>query len=54
MKIKYALSVEINMLEEIKDISQTLKIPRSRVTRALLRYDLDNITTKQIQELGKE
>lgn len=54
MKIRYAINIENNMLEEIEDVSQTLKLPRSKVTRALLRYGLDNITTKQIYELGKE
>ena len=54
LKMRYAINIEINMLNEIEDISQTLKLPRSKVTRALLRYGLDNITTKQIYELGKE
>lgn len=54
MKIRYAINIENNMLEEIEDISQTMELPRSKVTRALLRYGLDNITTKQIYELGKE
>lgn len=54
MKIRYAINIENNMLQEIEDVSQTLKLPRSKVTRALLRYGLDNITTKQIYELGKE
>lgn len=54
MKIRYAINIETNMLEEIEDVSQTLELPRSKVTRALLRYGLDNITTKQIYELGKE
>ena len=54
MKVRYAINIETNMLEEIEDVSQTLELPRSKVTRALLRYGLDNITTKQIYELGKE
>lgn len=54
MKIRYAINIETSMLEEIEDISQTLDLPRSKVTRALLHYGLDNITTKQIYELGKE
>ena len=54
LKMRYAINIEINMLDEIEDITQTLKLPRSKVTRALLRYGLDNITTKQIYELGKE
>lgn len=54
MKIRYAISIEINTLDEIENISQALNISRSKVTRALLRYGLDNITTKQIYELGKE
>lgn len=54
MKVRYAINIENKMLEEIQDVSQTLKLPRSKVTRALLRYGLDNITTKQIYELGKE
>lgn len=54
MKIRYAINIETDMLEEIEDVSQTLELPRSKVTRALLRYGLDNITTKQIYELGKE
>lgn len=54
MKVRYAINIENNMLEEIEDISQSLEVPRSKVTRALLRYSLDNITTKQIYELGKE
>lgn len=54
MKIRYAVNIETNMLEEIEDVSQALKLPRSKVTRALLSYGLDNITTKQIYELGKE
>lgn len=54
MKIRYAINIENNMLEEIEDVSQALGLPRSKVTRALLRYGLDNITTNQIYELGKE
>lgn len=54
MKIRYAINIETNMLEEIEEVSQTLNVPRSKVTRALLRYGLNNITTKQIYELGKE
>lgn len=54
IKVRYAINIENNMLEEIEDVSQTLELPRSKVTRALLRYGLDNITTKQIYELGKE
>lgn len=54
MKIRYAINIENKMLEEIENVSETLEIPRSKVTRALLRYGLDNITTKQIYELGKE
>lgn len=54
MKIRYAINIETYMLEEIEDVSQTLELPRSKVTRALLRYGLNNITTKQIYELGKE
>ena len=54
MKVRYAINIENNMLEEIEDVSQKLELPRSKVTRALLRYGLDNITTKQIYELGKD
>lgn len=54
LKTRYAINIENNMLDEIEGISQTLDLPRSKVTRALLRYGLDNITTKQIYELGKE
>ena len=54
MKVRYAINIENNMLEEIEEVSRTLELPRSKVTRALLRYGLDNITTKQIYELGKE
>ena len=54
LKIRYAINIENNMLDEIEDVSQALDLPRSKVTRALLRYGLDNITTKQIYELGKE
>lgn len=54
MKVRYAINIENNMLEEIEEVSQTLELPRSKVTRALLRYGLDKITTKQIYELGKE
>ena len=54
LKTRYAINVENNMLDEIEAISQTLDLPRSKVTRALLRYGLDNITTKQIYGLGKE
>lgn len=54
LKTRYAINIENNMLDEIEDVSQTLDLPRSKVTRALLRYGLDNITTKQIYELGKE
>ena len=54
MKVRYAINIENYMLEEIEDVSQTLELPRSKVTRALLRYGLDNITTKQIYELGKD
>lgn len=54
MKIRYAINIENNMLKEIEDVSQALKLPRAKVTRAMLRYGLDNITTKQIYELGKE
>lgn len=51
MKVRYAINIENNMLEEIEDVSQTLELPRSKVTRALLRYGLDNITTKQMQSM---
>ena len=54
MKVRYAINIENNMLKEIEDVSQTLELPRSKVTRALLRYGLDNFTTKQIYEMGKE
>lgn len=54
LKMRYAINIEANMLDEIEDVSQALNLPRSKVTRALLRYGLDNITTKQIYELGKE
>lgn len=54
LKIRYAINVEADMLDEIEDVSQTLNLPRSKVTRALMRYGLDNITTNQIYELGKE
>lgn len=54
IKVRYAINIETNMLIEIEDVSQALELPRSKVTRALLRYGLDNITTKQIYELGKE
>lgn len=54
MKIRYAINIENDTLNEIEDISQALNISRSKVTRALLRYGLDNISTKQIYELGKE
>lgn len=54
LKIRYAISIENNMLDEIEEVSGQLNLPRSKVTRALLRYGLDNITTKQIYELGKE
>lgn len=52
--MRYAINIEVDWLNEIEDVSQTLSLPRSKVTRALLRYGLDNITTKQIYELGKE
>lgn len=54
MKIRYAINIESDWLDEIEDVSQALNLPRSKVTRALLRYGLDNITTNQIYELGKE
>lgn len=54
MKIRYAINIEINTLNEIDEVSQALNISRAKVTRALLRYGLDNISTKQIYELGKE
>lgn len=54
LKMRYAINIEVDWLNEIEDVSQTLSLPRSKVTRALLRYGLDNITTKQIYELGKE
>ena len=54
LKIRYAINIEADWLDEIEDVSQTLNLPRSKVTRALLRYGIDNITTKQIYELGKE
>lgn len=54
LKIRYAINIEADWLDEIEDVSQALSLPRSKVTRALLRYGLDNITTKQIYELGKE
>lgn len=54
LKMRYAINIETNMLDEIEEVSQALDLPRSKVTRALLRYGLDNITTKQIYELGKE
>lgn len=52
--MRYAINIEADWLDEIEDVSQTLNLPRSKVTRALLHYGLDNITTKQIYELGKE
>lgn len=54
MKVRYAINIENKMLQEIEEVSQRLEVPRSKVTRALLRYGLENITTKQIYELGKE
>lgn len=54
LKIRYSINIETNWLDEIEDVSQALKLPRSKVTRAMLRYGLDNITTNQIYELGKE
>ena len=54
LKIRYAINIEADWLDEIENVSQALNLPRSKVTRALLRYGLDNITTKQIYELGKE
>lgn len=54
LKMRYAINIEAEWLDEIEDVSQTLNLPRSKVTRALLRYGLDNITTNQIYELGKE
>ena len=54
IKIRYAINIEVDWLNEIEDVSQALSLPRSKVTRALLRYGLDNITTKQIYELGKD
>lgn len=54
LKMRYAINIEADWLDEIEDVSQALNLPRSKVTRALLRYGLDNITTKQIYELGKE
>lgn len=54
LKIRYAINIETDWLDEIEDVSQALNLPRTKVTRALLRYGLDNITTKQIYELGKE
>lgn len=54
LKTRFAIGIEIGMLNDIEDISQALDLPRSKVTRALLRYGLDNITTNQIYELGKE
>ncbi len=54
MKIRYAINIENDTLNEIEDVSQALNISRAKVTRALLRYGLDNISTKQIYELGKE
>lgn len=54
LKIRYAINIEADWLDEIEDISQALKLPRSKVTRAMLRYGLDHITTNQIYELGKE
>lgn len=52
--MRYSINIEADWLNEIEDVSQALSLPRSKVTRALLRYGLDNITTKQIYELGKE
>lgn len=54
LKTRFVIGIEIGMLDEIEDISQALELPKSKVTRALLRYGLDNITTDQIYELGKE
>lgn len=54
LKMRYSINIEADWLNEIEDVSQALSLPRSKVTRALLRYGLDNITTKQIYELGKE
>lgn len=54
LKMRYAINIENDWLDEIEDVSHALDLPRSKVTRALLRYGLDNITTKQIYELGKE
>lgn len=54
LKMRYSINIEVNWLNEIEDVSQALRLPRSKVTRALLRYGLDNITTNQIYELGKE
>lgn len=54
MKIRYAINIENNMLDEIEEVSGQLDLPRSKVTRALLRYGLEHITTKEIYKLGKE
>ena len=54
LKMRYAINIEADWLNEIEDVSQALDLPRSKVTRALLRYGLDHITTNQIYELGKE
>lgn len=54
LKTRFAIGIEIGMLDDIEEISQALDLPRSKVTRALLHYGLDNITTNQIYELGKE
>lgn len=54
LKMRYSINIEADWLDEIEEVSQALNLPRSKVTRALLRYGLDNITTNQIYELGKE
>lgn len=54
LKIRYAISIENNMLDEIEEVGRQLNIPRSKVTRALLRYGLEHITTKEIYKLGRE
>lgn len=54
LKIRYAISIENNMLDKIEEVSEQLDLPRSKVTRALLRYGLEHITTKEIYKLERE
>lgn len=54
LKIRYSINIENDWLDEIEEVSQALNLPRSKVTRAMLRHGLNNITTNQIYELGKE